>query len=318
MSTLISGILDTERAATEATTLSSSLSSSPIIADEGTGGELAPGPESRSDSGRMGACVLADDTPYVPGASNSSRHYVASPSLPILGPEEWIKQAEDDSGGEELLIPFGIMPPITRGRVTLLGGATETGKTTLGLQIFREVLDNGYSGAYITLEMTPADLYRRFSPQFGSDEECDEWIRERNAHVSESYANIGEVEGIIVNGNYDFVAVDHAHEFPYKDRMDLGNQVMRIYRLAPKTDTAIMLMAQMRRPNLEFPRPPSKHDYLEWGGFEQMASVAMALYREDEHSTDTELYCLKNRFGPKPEPLSLSLNHRTVTFERRW
>lgn len=239
--------------------------------------------------------------------------------LPILSPEAWIAQAEDDEGGEEILQPFGgLLPPVVRGRVTLLGGATETGKTLLGLQWFKEVLDKDYRGAYITLEMTPADLFRRFSPQFSTDEECKEWILEKNAFVSESYVNISEVESIVKNGNYDFVVVDHAHEFPYKERMELAAQVMRVYRLAPGTDTAILMMAQMRRPDPAFPRPPSKHDYLEWGGFEQMASVAIALYREDEHSDDTELYCLKNRFGPKPEPLSLRLNHRTVTFERRW
>lgn len=238
--------------------------------------------------------------------------------LPILTPDEWIAQAEDDDGGEELIRPFSHMPPIVRGRVTLLGGATETGKTLLGLQLFREILDLGYTGFYGTLEMTPADIFRRFSPQFESDEECKEWIREKQARVSESYVNVSELESIARTRDFDFLVVDHAHEFAYKDRLELAAQVMRIYRLAPATDTAILMMAQMRRPDPQFPRPPSKHDYLEWGGFEQMASVAMALYREDEHSTDTELFCLKNRFGPKPEPLSLELNHRTVTFERRW
>jgi hypothetical protein len=238
--------------------------------------------------------------------------------LPMLTPEEWIAQAEEDDGGEELLRPFGHMPPIVKGRVTLLGGATETGKTLLGLQIFREILDLGYKGFYGTLEMTPADIFRRFAPQFENDEEFKQWIVEKGARVSESYVNVSEIESIVRGEDFDFVVVDHAHEFPYENRLDLASKVMRIYRLAPGTNTAILLMAQMRRPDPMFPKPPSKHDYLEWGGFEQMASVALALYREDEHSDDTELYCLKNRFGPKPEPLSLSLNHRSVTFERRW
>src|SRR6476469_601882 len=121
------------------------------------------------------------------------------PSLPLLGPEVWIAQAEDDNGGEELHKPFTVFPPITRGRVTLLGGATETGKTLLGLQWFKEVLDKEYTGAYITLEMTPADLFRRFAPQFPTDDVCKEWIREKNAFVSESYANISEVESIVKN-----------------------------------------------------------------------------------------------------------------------
>lgn len=238
--------------------------------------------------------------------------------LPILSPDEWITQAEEDGGGEELLRPFGLMPPIVKGRVTLLGGATETGKTLLGLQLFREILDLGYKGFYGTLEMTPADIFRRFAPQFESDEECKAWIKEKNASVSESYVNASEIESIVREGDFDFVVVDHAHEFAYKDRLDLAEKVMRIYRLAPATNTAILMMAQMRRPDPAFPRPPSKHDFLEWGGFEQMASVALALYREDEHSTDTELFCLKNRFGPKPESISLTMNYRSVTFERRW
>lgn len=238
--------------------------------------------------------------------------------LPVLKPEEWITQTEEENNGKELLSPFGILPPITTGRVVLLGGATETGKTVLGLQWYREILDLGYSGFYGTLEMSPPDLFKRFAPQFDSDEACKEWIRANDAQVSESYISVSEIESIVRNGEYDFVVIDHAHEMPYKDRLDLAEKVMRIYRLAPATDTAILLMAQMRRPDPQFPRPPSKHDFLEWGGFEQMASVAYALYREDEHSMDTELYCLKNRFGPKSEPLSLTLNHRSVTFERRW
>ena len=237
---------------------------------------------------------------------------------PIIGPAEWFERYSKDESGEPIYHPFGgLIPSIVKGRATLLGGATASGKTALGLQWYREILDNERRGLYVTLEMTPEDLLRRFSSQFNSDDEMKEWLVEREAEVMIA-VSVGEIEKAAHFKDYDLIVVDHAHELEYRDRLELGEKVKRIYRIAPSTNTAILLMAQMRRPDPAYPRPPSKHDFLEWGGFEQMASVALALYQPDEHSLDTEIYTLKNRFGPKPEELAVQLNPKTDCFERSW
>jgi replicative DNA helicase len=236
--------------------------------------------------------------------------------LPLLGPSQWLEAIEENGEAVPLPGPFpGLLEPPTRGRAAFLGGPTGGGKTALALQTFRTVLDGGYSGAFITLEMTPADLFMRFSRQFDSKEHCRQWIQNTNAFVSESYVDAHEVEQIIKQG-FDFVVVDHVHELDYEDRRELERKITRIARLAPSTDTALLILCQLRRPDPAFPRPPSKHDFRETGRIEQLASVLLALYQEDEHSDEHELYCLKSRFGPRHAPLALKLNRNTVVFEK--
>ncbi len=242
------------------------------------------------------------------------------PELPLLGPDEWLEAVDKDESGETLQNPFNgfIPPPLVKGRCAFLGGPTGGGKTALGLQVYRENLTAGHKGAYITLEMTPADLFERFKRQFDSEEECRQWIKDSDAKVTESYISPKEIELLIKKEGLDFVILDHIHEMPYIDRRDLEQEVARIAALAPAEGVAILALAQLRRPDPQFPRPPSKHDFRETGVIEQKGSVLLALYQEDEESNYSQLYTLKNRFGPKYAPIDIKLDEKTVTFSRVW
>jgi len=241
---------------------------------------------------------------------------MAEVHIPLLEPEAWIEQVESTDNGEPLPNLFdGFMPSLTKGRAMLLGGPPGGGKTALALQLWRHCLEYDKKAAFVTLEMTPADLFERFARQFGSEEECKQWIREHNAVVTESYISAPEIEQIIRSKEYDLVVIDHLHELQYEDRMHLEREVKKLLSMAPANNVALLALAQLRRPDPQFPKEPSMHDFKESGVFEQKGAVLLSIYREDEHSDYAQIWTVKNRFGAKHEPLDVKLNKSRVVFE---
>lgn len=233
--------------------------------------------------------------------------------LALLNAEEWISELEDSTAGEALptiLSPF--IPPFMRGRTTVLGAETEVGKTAFGLQAWHYIVDMGVSAAYITLEMTPADLFERLKSQFVSEEACKEWIVRNEAFVSKPYIDVPEIERIIKHG-FDFVVVDHVHELPFESHDELARKVKRIASLAPATNTSILMLSQMKQPDL-LSGMPTKYSYSWTKAISEVAAVLLALHREEEDSDEVILLNLKNRFGRKYDPVKLRLDPRTVTF----
>lgn len=237
----------------------------------------------------------------------------------VLDGDTWLNQIDSADQGSPLPTPFqGLIPNFVSGRAFVLGAETEVGKTCFGLQSFYHVVSAGHSAAYVTLEMTASDLFERFWQRFGSREACRSWIKEHDPYVSRSYLDSHEIEEII-QGGYDFVVIDHIHEIPFEGHEDLGRKVRRLFSLAPETNTSILALSQMKPRNPEFTSgPPTKRDYSWTKAISESASVLTALWRPDEDSpNDLELVTLKNRFGPKSPPLSLSLNDSTVTLSTR-
>src|SRR6476619_7513212 len=102
--------------------------------------------------------------------------------IPILSPDEWVEAAQNTDNGEPLPNLFdGFLPALTKGRAMILGGPRVVKKTTLALQIYRHVLEMGKTGVFISLEMTPADLFERFARQFDSREITEQWIKDYQA-----------------------------------------------------------------------------------------------------------------------------------------
>lgn len=233
--------------------------------------------------------------------------------LPLLAPDEWIDAVENTDQGEPLPTPFsGWIPAYVKGRMTVVGADTEVGKTAWGLQSFRMVLDGGYTGAYITTEMTPADLFQRFHTQFDSEQECKDWIKEKAAIVSQPGVDAQEIVQILRQG-FDFVVLDHIHDVPFDGHEDLGRKVKRIAALAPYTNTSILMLSQIKQPDPISPSPPSKHDFSWTKAIGEAAATAFILHKEDDV---IELHNVKNRFAGKSLPLSLRLDPKTVTFVR--
>lgn len=234
----------------------------------------------------------------------------------LLQPADWLEKIEAE--GEEVPIPLppciASMPPLVLGRATFLGGPTNGGKTALALQCWRTALEASIPSAYITLEMSPSDLYRRFVRQFDSDQECQDWIIENEAIVSEVSLDDKEIENVILDGEFGLVVIDHVHELDYADRRELERMVTRIAKLAPRTNTALLILAQLKRPSFE-QDAPSKGDFRETGRIEQVASVLWQLWQPDELDDEIQLYCTKSRFTAKPGPIDLRINKETVTFE---
>jgi hypothetical protein len=235
--------------------------------------------------------------------------------LPLLAPEEWVRAVEESDQGEELPSPFmAWVPPVVRGRMTLVGANTEVGKTCWGLQTFHGIVDSGYNGAYITTEMTPADVFERFRHQFEDDDACKTWIKDKNAIISQPGVDANEVVQIMREG-FDFVVLDHVHDLPFEGHEDLARKVRRIASLAPYTNTALLMLAQTKQPDPLSPSLPSKYDFSMTKALVEVSALAFILHKEDDHSDIVDLHCVKNRFGPKSAPLSLRLDPHTVTFK---
>lgn len=255
---------------------------------------------------------------WTPAPSESIYERRSLEELPVLNAEQWIEDYQSTDNGEALPGPFpDLLPNLTRGRAMILGGPPGGGKTALALQWWRSCLEAGKNGVFVTLEMTPSDLLERFVRQFDSEQECLDWLIEHEAKVTQSYIQAPEIEALMKSG-IDMLVLDHLHELPYADRLSLENEVKRLLGMAPAHNVALLALAQLRRPDPQFPKPPSMHDFKESGVFEQKGAVLLAIHREDEHSDYAQIWTVKNRFGSKHDPLSVKLNKHKVIFERAW
>ena len=243
-------------------------------------------------------------------------------TLPLIDGLTWIDQVENTDQGEPLPTPYsniiGGIPPLVRGRMTVVGANTEVGKTVWGIQCFKYMLDMApdLRACYITTEMTPADIFERLQYQFDSEEEAKSWIRSHDAVVSEPGVDANEVVNIIKHGGFDFVVVDHLHDLPFEGHEDLARKVKRIAAMAPFTNTCILALAQTKQPDPLARALPTKYDYSYSKAIAEAMALGFILWKEDDHDETTELHCVKNRFGPKSDPLTLKLNPRTVCFDQ--
>ena len=238
----------------------------------------------------------------------------------ILEGLEWWEDRETSDAGRKLANPpelDGSIPALTVGRATLLGGPPNIGKTALALQWWRTLLEEGETGPFITLEMTPSDLLERFEKQFETPADCKEWLEKYKPKVTRSYIIPEQIERIITSEQYSFAIIDHLHELPYRDRFQLEAEVKKILNMATEHDIALLALAQLKRPE-QFQTEPRLHDWRESGVFEQKASVTLQLWKDpsDLHAEDVTLYNLKHRFEKKWEPVELCLDETAVIFRR--
>lgn len=235
----------------------------------------------------------------------------------LLDGEGWLNYVDNSENIDEFPAPLGATP-FYRGAVTTLGAMTGVGKTVWGLQAWRWVVDSGVRACYMSLEMSPAQIFKkRFWQQFGSEAACREWIQDNDAHISHSYLDSHEVEKEIREGEWEMVFVDHIHELPFEGHEDFGRKIHRIASLAPETGTTIVLLSQMKQRDPDFDNsPPGKYDYSWTKAIPEVSAVCQALWLPDpDVPTHVELVTTKNRFGPLNPPVKLRLNRETITFE---
>lgn len=235
-------------------------------------------------------------------------------SAPVLDGAAWIDVVRNSEQGEEIPAPAGLHSFI-RGQATVIGAPTKVGKTILGLQSFRYVVDSGYRAAYCTLEMSPSLLFQRFWPMFGSEEACSSWVEQNDPYVSHSYLDVHEVEQILRLG-FDFVVIDHLQELPREGHEEFSRKISRIASLAPETNTAILLLSQMKQPDGFYHGPPRMYDFSGTKSIPEVAAVIQAIWRPDEDSPDVELVTMGHRFQEPNYPVKLRMDRQTITFER--
>ncbi len=242
-------------------------------------------------------------------------------TLPLIDGDDWIHQVENTDQGEPVPTPYsnviGGIPTMVKGRMTLVGANTEVGKTVWGTQCFVHAVQTNPSirAAYLTTEMTPSDIFERLQYQFPTPEAAKAWIQENDVMISEPGIDANEVTNIIKHGGFDFVVLDHVHDLPFDGHEDLARKVRRIAAMAPYTNTSILMLAQTKQPDPLAKAPPTKYDFSYSKAIVEVSSQAFILWKEEDHEEAVEMWCVKNRFGPKSQPLSLRLNPKTVTFE---
>ena len=238
---------------------------------------------------------------------------------------EYLELRERDMPGYQ---PIVGLPVIFRpARVYILGGYTGDGKSTLAMQITRELAQVGLRFGYHSNEMSSTDLRNKLAAHKGiplsmtefpwklradqemharyiaAMEEISEWNLDINfdtAMTAQKIADISKAQ------EHDFIIIDHVHRFGWgTERRNLEAELQQITNLSLELNIPILVLAQLRRTMrgkdiAVFPRP-TVQEFRETGVIEQESAMSLAIWRQRDDSGASftgvnEIIILKNRF----------------------
>jgi replicative DNA helicase len=221
---------------------------------------------------------------------------------------------------------------IREGKLTVLAGAPGSGKTALGLQICRNMVDTPDTKAlFISLEMTGEELVGRM---FCEMNEID-YSAFRKGDIISNFKNYNEMfekylqnieldivddKGYtfsevksIVKERYgtehqpDVIFIDYLQLISKRDHRDeraaLDEFLRSLVELAKKTNIAIVLLSQLNREGQKDQKEPDMTDLKGSGAIEQEAFVVIFVYKERKVKYGKEtvrvfIKVAKNREGP--------------------
>lgn len=218
-------------------------------------------------------------------------------------------------------VPFSFLKPQMPGRMQILAGYQGEGKTALmGQYVQCSAMQRKKTGVF-TLEMTWRDLRDRFvtaqgvpyedlrQRRFGSDYSrkayegaLAEMARWEVEFIDKGDLTVSDIERVQKIQEYDYIIIDHLHQFAWKERRDIELIVHRIVTLAKKAQIPVLLLAQLKRPfgTDKAPRPTMSM-LRESGMIEAEAALVSFVYRprndDGLRNTDAEFIIAKNRFG---------------------
>lgn len=218
-----------------------------------------------------------------------------------------------------------------QGRLTVLGGYTGDGKTSLALQVVRSLcgLPVPPRIGFFSLEMSSDDLRNRLVQHWrvplyniehpwllAGDEQryfkaavgqMETWPLEVTYQTGISAETICEITR---DRDYDFVIVDHIHRFNWgEDRRRLEHEIASLTNLALDFNISVAILAQLRAVRSgqgrfeTFPKP-TLASFKETSVLGEEASLVLAIWRQRNDSSQydslgmSELMVLKNRYGP--------------------
>jgi replicative DNA helicase len=208
-------------------------------------------------------------------------------------------------------------PEFVPGRLYVLGGATAGGKTSLALQVFRDLCERHHKPLYVSMEMSNRDLKNRFLCHKGfkikdlerpwnRDEAWKESVR---THAEEFYGWEGEIRfsttagaawcrEIIREQDFDFLIFDHIHQVERVaggEEGSIAQEIREFRNIALDYDIPVLALSQFKRP-LQPGLPPTVYDFKGSSAIEQNATMAMTIHHDN---TSYSLIILKNRDGVK-------------------
>jgi 5S rRNA maturation endonuclease (ribonuclease M5)/nucleoside-triphosphatase THEP1 len=238
---------------------------------------------------------------------------------------EYLELRERDMPGYQ---PIPGLPVIFRpARVYILGGYTGDGKSTLAMQVTRELAQPGLRLGYHTNEMSSTDLRNKLAAHKGvplsmtefpwklrADKEMHDRYVAAMEEISEWNLDINfdtamtakKIEDISKAQEHDFIIIDHIHRFGWgTERRQLEAELQAITNLSLELNVPILLLAQLRRTMrgkdiAVFPRP-TVQEFRETGVIEQESAMSLAIWRQRDEAGVTftgtnEIIILKNRF----------------------
>lgn len=219
---------------------------------------------------------------------------------------------------------------IHRGEVWVIAGKSGSGKTSLSLQIARNLADNpSRSILFLSLEMKGWELVARmFCEMYRVDynnfrigrmpetyreheKEFRKYLTKIDMEIIEYGYTFGEVLKLI-RTNYttkkpDIIFIDFAQLIEWKQfrdqRLALMEYIRKLKELAKVNDIGIVIVSQVRRPpsGADCNRPPDIIDLLGSGSLEQTADCVLIVYYEYIQKNDNDrkyhIKVAKNRHG---------------------
>lgn len=238
------------------------------------------------------------------------------------------KRAEKRRIGGKPEYPIGInfidnlTDGIHKGQIWTLAGKSGSGKTSLALQIARNIADNpNNSVLFISLEMQGEDIVGRMFCEMMKEinTEVNKGIYDKSKE--ESFTKyISGIDFEIVEQGYtfedllkiiqsyyttkkpDLIVIDFAQlmEWRQDQRLDMERYMRKLTELAKVDSIAIILVSQIRRlpTGADINREPDMSDLKGTGMLEQMSHVVLIIYKYIENYQEHYiLKVAKNRSG---------------------
>lgn len=212
------------------------------------------------------------------------------------------------------------------GAVYVVGARPATGKTALGLNLGVAVAKTGAATAFVSLEMSEAELQKRLISQLGlvrlerlvnNALEDDDWPRVADAreqimrlplavddNAAATVATIrGHVRSVSRRQKVGCLVVDYVQLLqgsdPQKSRQQVVGEFSRAMKLIAKEfHIPVIVLSQLNRKSEErMDRRPSIADLRESGDLEQDADVVLLLWRDEDRKGEVGVIVAKNRHG---------------------
>lgn len=196
---------------------------------------------------------------------------------------------------------------LQKGHFWVIAASTNSGKTTLTLQIVRNALSFGAKVDFITLEMSAEQLLKRMSWLEASMKKIKfpnaiENLIDLPLVVTENLRKIDEIRAHIESSDADLIVIDYVQLIRGgKDYYDEATQASNMLQeMAIKKMIPIIGLSQVTKESYKAGKSFSM-DFKGSGAIAESADVAIELYRERENQVeiaDVDLLIKKNRHGP--------------------